>query len=91
MIAVDSALPIATVPYALATPAQLEHTITEIESLGRRAVACTADVSDGLALRSAIDHAAAVLGGADLLVTAAGIDFLGPAWATERCAVARDD
>ncbi len=80
VIAVDFGRPIATVPYALATPAQLEHTIAEIESLGRRAVACTADVSDGLALRSAIDHAAAVLGGADLLVTAAGIDSWGAAW-----------
>ena len=51
VIGVDFGRPVATVPYALATPAQLEHTIAEIEGLGRRAVACTVDVSDGTALR----------------------------------------
>jgi len=80
VIAVDLGRPIATVPYALSTRAQLERTIGDVESLGRRAVACAVDVTDGPALREAIDQAAAVLGGADLLVTAAGIDSWGVAW-----------
>jgi NAD(P)-dependent dehydrogenase (short-subunit alcohol dehydrogenase family) len=80
VIAVDLGRPIATVPYALSTRAQLKRTIGDVESLGRRAVACAVDVTDGPALREAIDQAAAVLGGADLLVTAAGIDSWGVAW-----------
>ena len=80
VIAVDLGRPLATVPYALGTQAQLENTVAEIESLGRRAVACAVDVTDGAALREAIDHAATLLGGLDLLVTAAGIDSWGAAW-----------
>ncbi|HDV6321687.1 TPA: SDR family NAD(P)-dependent oxidoreductase [Burkholderia multivorans] len=47
--------------------------VTEIETLGRRAVAIQADSADPAAVRAAVDRAADTLGGLDILVNNAGI------------------
>lgn len=51
----------------------------EIEALGRRALAITADNRDAAAVEAAVDQAAAALGGIDILVNNAGIFLAAPA------------
>jgi SDR family mycofactocin-dependent oxidoreductase len=80
LVLVDIGRAVATVPYPGARPEQLEAVAAEVEALGRRALACPVDVTDGPALRAALDDAARQLGALDILVAAAGIDSWGRAW-----------
>jgi SDR family mycofactocin-dependent oxidoreductase len=73
IIAVDLAGQIDSVPYAMATPADLEQTVKEVEALDRRIVATTADVRDYEALKAAVDDGVAQLGRLDIVAANAGI------------------
>jgi (+)-trans-carveol dehydrogenase len=73
IIAVDICRQIESVPYDLATPADLEHTVKEVQALGRRIVAVEADVRDHAALEAAVDTGVAELGRLDIVCANAGI------------------
>lgn len=73
IIAVDICAQIATVPYPMSTPDDLEQTVKEVEALDRRIVAVEADVRDGAALQAAFDAGVAELGPVDIVLANAGI------------------
>ena len=73
IIAIDLCDQIATVPYPMATPADLEQTVKEVESLDRRIVAQQADVRDRVALQAAFDAGLAEFGHVDIVLANAGI------------------
>ena len=69
--------PIATVPYDLAAPSDLERTAQDIESLGRRAVLERADVRDPAAVRKVVAEVLDTLGRIDVVLTNAGVFSVG--------------
>ncbi len=73
VIAVDICADIASVPYALATRADLDETVKAVEALDRRIVATVADVRDAAALTAAVDAGVAELGRLDIVSANAGI------------------
>ena len=79
IIAVDLAGQVASVPYPMATPEDLDQTVKEVEALDRRIVARQADVRDYAALKSALDEGVAQLGRLDIVCANAGIASFGPA------------
>jgi (+)-trans-carveol dehydrogenase len=79
IIAVDLAGQVASVPYPMATPEDLDQTVKEVESLDRRIVATQADVRDYGALKAALDQGVAQLGRLDIVCSNAGIASFGPA------------
>jgi (+)-trans-carveol dehydrogenase len=78
IIAVDLAGQVASVPYPMATPEDLDQTVKEVEALDRRIVARQADVRDYAALKSALDEGVAQLGRLDIVCSNAGIASFGP-------------
>lgn len=78
IIAVDLCGQIGSVPYGMATPADLEQTVKEVEALDRRIVATRADVRDGAALTAALDAGVAELGRLDIVCANAGICSTAP-------------
>ncbi|MGW1617661.1 mycofactocin-coupled SDR family oxidoreductase [Streptomyces sp. NPDC002172] len=78
IIAVDLCEDIATNGYPLATEADLEETVRQVEKLGRRIVARRADVRDPAALKAAVAEGVSELGRLDAVVAQAGICPLGP-------------
>ncbi|MEU6140631.1 mycofactocin-coupled SDR family oxidoreductase [Streptomyces sp. NPDC047081] len=78
IIAVDLCADIPTNGYPLATEEDLDETVREVEKLGRRIVARTADVRDSAALKAAVAEGVAELGRLDAVVAQAGIAPLGP-------------
>ncbi|MCX4404695.1 mycofactocin-coupled SDR family oxidoreductase [Streptomyces sp. NPDC059837] len=78
IIAVDLCEDIATNGYPLATEADLDETVRQVEKLGRRIVAHRADVRDPAALKAAVAEGVAELGRLDAVVAQAGIAPLGP-------------
>jgi len=79
IIAVDLAGQVASVPYPMATPEDLDQTVKEVEALDRRIVARQADVRDYAALKSALDEGVAQLGRLDIVCSNAGIASFGSA------------
>jgi (+)-trans-carveol dehydrogenase len=79
IIAVDLAAQVDSVPYPMATPADLAETVKQVEALDRRIVATQADVRDFEALASAVADGVAQLGRLDILAANAGIASYGPA------------
>ena len=79
IIAVDLAGQVASVPYPMATPEDLDQTVKEVEALDRRIVARQADVRDYAALKSALDEGVTQLGRLDIVCSNAGIASFGPA------------
>jgi (+)-trans-carveol dehydrogenase len=79
IIAVDLAGQVASVPYPMATPEDLDQTVKEVEALDRRIVATQADVRDYGALKAALDKGVAQLGRLDIVSANAGIASFGPA------------
>ena len=57
IIAVDICAQVESVPYPMATPADLAETVEAVEALDRRIVAAEADVRDFDALKAALDRA----------------------------------
>ncbi|NGP04438.1 mycofactocin-coupled SDR family oxidoreductase [Rhodococcus sp. 14C212] len=82
IIAVDICADIDTVTpyYPLATEAELKETVRQVEALGRRIVARTADVRDLDGLQTAFDAGVAELGRIDIVVANAGIATYGRSW-----------
>jgi (+)-trans-carveol dehydrogenase len=79
IIALDICGQIKTVPYAMSTPADLQETVSQIEALGRRIVAITADVRDFDAVDEAVRDTVTELGRLDIVVANAGISSHGQA------------
>jgi SDR family mycofactocin-dependent oxidoreductase len=77
---VDITEDVPTVPYPGARPEQLESIRSEIEGLGRRAVAREADVTKSEQLDAVVAEMISDWGGVDILVAAAGIDSWANAW-----------
>ena len=73
IIAVDICGQIDTVPYPMATPADLAQTVKEVEALDRRIFAREADVRDEAGLRAAFEAGVAELGPVDIVLANAGI------------------
>jgi len=73
IIAVDICRDYGTVPYPMATEADLAQTVKAVEALDRRIVAAQADVRDAAALRAAVDDGVAQLGRLDIVSANAGI------------------
>ena len=73
IVAVDLCDQIATVPYPMATPEDMEQTVKEVEALDRRIVAKQADVRDREALQAAYAAGVAELGPVDIVLANAGI------------------
>ncbi len=64
----------------MATPEQLDDTVSEIEALGRRAVGIRADVTKAEDCRRMAETALTALGKIDILFANAGVFSLAPAW-----------
>src|SRR5579859_5994863 len=79
IIAVDLCAQVASVPYPMATPQDLDQTVKEVEALDRRIVATQADVRDYDALKQALDDGVAQLGRLDIVSANAGIVSYGRA------------
>ena len=79
IIAVDLCAPIESVPYPLASEADLKETVRLVEGLGRRIVASQTDVRDFSALDSAVAEGVKQLGRLDIVVANAGILSAAPA------------
>src|SRR5467141_2804972 len=77
IIAVDLCQQMDSVPYPMATPADLAQTVKEVEALDRRIIATQADVRDFGALKAALDDGVAQLGRLDIVSANAGIFSLG--------------
>ena len=73
IIAVDICRDYGTVPYPMATEADLAETVKAVEALDRRIVATVADVRDAGALKAAVDDGVAQLGRLDIVSANAGI------------------
>jgi len=73
IIAIDVCAQLESVPYPMATPADLAQTVKEVEALGRHIVAVEADVRDPEAMVAATDSGVAQLGRLDIVVANAGI------------------
>jgi SDR family mycofactocin-dependent oxidoreductase len=73
IIAVDISRDYDTVPYPMATEADLAETVRAVEALDRRIVATQADVRDPAALKAAVDEGVAQLGRLDIACANAGI------------------
>ena len=70
---VDICAPIESVPYELATKADLDDTIGLVNRLGRRAIGFTADIRDYPALVAAAQAAVGEFGRLDIVLANAGI------------------
>lgn len=73
IIAVDICAQIASVPYPLASEADLEQTVKEVKAVGGRIVARKADVRDPDGLAAAYQAGMDELGPADIVIANAGI------------------
>jgi SDR family mycofactocin-dependent oxidoreductase len=73
IIAVDALHSFDTVAYPMATAADLEQTVKEIEALDRRVLTVQADVRDASAMRSAVAQGLAEFGKLDVVLANAGI------------------
>jgi SDR family mycofactocin-dependent oxidoreductase len=73
IVAVDICRQMEAVGYPMSTSEDLEQTVKEVESLGRRIVAREADVRDSKALRQAFNEGVAELGPVEIVLANAGI------------------
>jgi SDR family mycofactocin-dependent oxidoreductase len=80
IVVCDIAADIPTVPYPLATQADLDETAKLVTELGRRCLALTADVRDTAQLAAVADRAIAEFGKIDILLANAGVCGFGRFW-----------
>jgi SDR family mycofactocin-dependent oxidoreductase len=80
VIVVDIADQMATVPYAMARPGDLDETVRQVEALGRRAISMAADVRSSEELDAAVAQGVAEFGKIDILIANAGIWTQAPFW-----------
>jgi SDR family mycofactocin-dependent oxidoreductase len=73
IIAVDLCAQIASVPYPLSSPEDLEQTVNQVEALGRRCFARQADIRDSDVLSSVFEQGYEELGRIDIVLANAGI------------------
>jgi SDR family mycofactocin-dependent oxidoreductase len=73
IIAIDSCSQIESVPYPMATSADLAETVELVERLGRRIIGVEADVRDRSALTKAFDDGVSQLGEVGIVLANAGI------------------
>jgi len=69
-----------TIPYELASEAELDVTVKEIEGIGRRAVKAVADVRSLSDLQAAVDAGLSELGKIDIVCASAGIGSWAVSW-----------
>ena len=77
---IDRCKPSDTTPYDMASADDLDAVRAEVERLGRRCVALTADVTDLAGMTAAVDAVVARLGHLDVVVANAGIFTWGRLW-----------
>ncbi|GEL18734.1 mycofactocin-coupled SDR family oxidoreductase [Pseudonocardia asaccharolytica] len=80
VIAVDLCHQLDSVPYPMATPADLDETVKRVEELDRRILARQADVRDLAAIEAVVAEGVAELGHLDVVVANAGIASFAPTW-----------
>ena len=80
VIIVDIADQMDTVPYAMATQADLDETAAQVEAYDKRALALKADVRIQLELDQAVARGIAEFGKIDILIANAGIWTQAPFW-----------
>jgi (+)-trans-carveol dehydrogenase len=73
----DLCAPIGTVPYDMASTAELDQTAQEIKALGRRSVLEVADVRDPAAVRAVVGRVLDEFGRIDVVLTNAGVFSVG--------------
>ena len=73
VIAIDICSQIESVVYPMSTRDDLDETVRQVKDLGRRIVACEADVRHAVALQEAFDQGVAELGPVTIVVANAGI------------------
>jgi SDR family mycofactocin-dependent oxidoreductase len=78
IVALDICAPVRGVPYAPATPEDLEETVRLVRDTGRNVVAEQVDVRDFDTMSQVVAGAAAQLGGLDIIVANAGITIMKP-------------
>jgi SDR family mycofactocin-dependent oxidoreductase len=83
IIAVDFSGKIESVPYDLASKADLAETAALVEQVGGRCFTADADVRDYASLKKAVDDGVAEFGRLDVVVANAGILSLARAWEFE--------
>jgi SDR family mycofactocin-dependent oxidoreductase len=69
-----------TIPYGLSSPDDLDDTVAEVESQGRRAVKGVADVRDLSQVQAVVDAALEQLGKIDIVCANAGIGSWATCW-----------
>jgi SDR family mycofactocin-dependent oxidoreductase len=89
IIAIDICENYDSVPYDMATEADLAETVKQVEALDRRIIAKRADVRDAAALKSVVDEGVAELGRLDIVIANAGICTI-QAWDEVSAAVWQD-
>jgi NAD(P)-dependent dehydrogenase (short-subunit alcohol dehydrogenase family) len=77
IIGLDICQDMATVPYPLATEADLEENAAEVARLGRTMVTAVADVRDPEAIERVVKLSVGEFGGMDIVVANAGICPIG--------------
>jgi SDR family mycofactocin-dependent oxidoreductase len=77
---IDLCAPVGTVPYELATPAELKETADAVAALDRRVYAKQVDARDFVELQTAVSEAIAELGRIDIAVINHGIWSRGALW-----------
>jgi NAD(P)-dependent dehydrogenase (short-subunit alcohol dehydrogenase family) len=80
VVLIDRTADLATVPYPLASVDDLRRTADEIRAIGRTCLAISADVRDSTAIGDAVASGIQVLGGIDVVVSAAGVISYGSTW-----------
>jgi SDR family mycofactocin-dependent oxidoreductase len=78
IVALDMCAPVKTVPYELASAADLAETVRAVEELDRRAMAVQVDVRDSGAVQQAVGEGVTALGAIDIVVANAGIASFAP-------------
>jgi len=74
IIALDICRDLPTVPYPLATPADLQQTKDEVAAAGSEAFLIAADVRDFASVKRGVDEALAAFGRLDVVVANAGVN-----------------